>query len=279
MARKLRSPPPPAASSPTGSSAQTAFPSQRSRAARIADNRDIVTINRELRRDVVSGSHDQPLKEQLLESGGWFGELVVTISKATRVWDMVVLVICMAIAWYFLRTFQKTAAFILGSAFDVTIPAQHYSELHAGIGPMTPVNPSRYRKHKKHLAGYIPVWLALTFAEIMAVPSAPRDYGTRLIGMKTVITTATWMARSGSHFVRSPPMVSGSCSSLSKVKVFRISSSPAPGRGTLVPVRQAGPSAAAQRRHLPCLLNEPFKAYRRPKLRILPILSAWARRK
>lgn len=66
--------------------------------------------------------------EQLLPSGGWLGELTVTISAASGMSDIIIFCGICIISWIVLRTSNSETTIILALGFDLVIPMQYHSE-------------------------------------------------------------------------------------------------------------------------------------------------------
>jgi hypothetical protein len=62
---------------------------------------------------------------QLIESGGWLGDLIPMISNLTGIWDIFLLVFIWVIGWVVIREIHPLPSMVMALVFDVSIPLQH----------------------------------------------------------------------------------------------------------------------------------------------------------
>ncbi|WWC99889.1 hypothetical protein V866_006798 [Kwoniella sp. B9012] len=121
----------------------------------------------------------------LYTSGGWLGNLLITLSNMSGIWEFTFLSILFVISWTVLRISQDEITLILGKVFDLVIPLQHKFD------------PHKSSSHFNHLQQYWPIFLVGTIIEFGCFILIHPDLFTLVACFKTLILTSLWLGVDG----------------------------------------------------------------------------------
>ncbi|WVQ97606.1 hypothetical protein IAU59_004720 [Kwoniella sp. CBS 9459] len=119
----------------------------------------------------------------LFTSGGWMGDLIMTLSDITGVWELAWLAILFVASWTVLRISQVEITLILGHIYDLTIPLQYH------------FNPAKQRAHASHLDQYWPIFFVGTIVEFGSFILVHPDLFTLIACIKTLALLSLWLGR------------------------------------------------------------------------------------
>ncbi|OCF41856.1 hypothetical protein I317_04366 [Kwoniella heveanensis CBS 569] len=119
----------------------------------------------------------------LFMSGGWMGDLIMTLSDITGVWEFAWLAILFVASWTVLRISQVEITLLLGHIFDLTIPLQHQ------------FNTAKQKAHASHLDQYWPLFFVGTIVEFGSFILVHPDLFTLIACIKTLALLSLWLGR------------------------------------------------------------------------------------
>ncbi|WWD09612.1 hypothetical protein V865_007740 [Kwoniella europaea PYCC6329] len=121
----------------------------------------------------------------LYTSGGWLGNLLITLSDMSGIWEFTFLSILFVISWTVLRISQVEITLILGKVLDLVIPLQHKFD------------PHKSSSHSDHLKQYWPIFLVGTVIEFGCFILIHPDLFTLVACFKTLLLTSLWLGVDG----------------------------------------------------------------------------------
>ncbi|WWC66211.1 uncharacterized protein I206_100112 [Kwoniella pini CBS 10737] len=119
----------------------------------------------------------------LYTSGGWLGDLLITLTDLTGIWEFTFLIILFIISWIILRISQIEITLILGHIFDLIIPLQHQ------------IDSNKQLAHLNHLEQYWPIFLIGLIIEFSSFILVHPDLFTLIACVETLILTTLWLGR------------------------------------------------------------------------------------
>ncbi|WVW82517.1 hypothetical protein I302_104528 [Kwoniella bestiolae CBS 10118] len=121
----------------------------------------------------------------LYTSGGWLGDLLITLTDVTGIWEFTFLSILFVASWTIMRINQVEITLILGKVYDLVIPLQHKFD------------PTKQKTHSNHLDQYWPLFLIGSIIEFGCFILVHPDLFTLVACLKTLVLTALWLGVDG----------------------------------------------------------------------------------
>ncbi|WWC58784.1 uncharacterized protein I303_101328 [Kwoniella dejecticola CBS 10117] len=119
----------------------------------------------------------------LYTSGGWLGDLLMTLTDLTGIWEFNFLAILFVMSWTVLRTGQVEITLTLGHVYDLIIPLQHQFD------------PHKQPIHSNHLEQYWPIFFVGLIIEFASFVLVHPDLFTLVACVKTLILLGLWLGR------------------------------------------------------------------------------------